>query len=155
MRVKTDEVLKTLTMTDAAAIEVAIKEAGLSLKSVKPEIGNGNYRIILEATDASKLAEIEEATKKKVDISLWNSSISGNTIVWTLPASAQSTLAEQATEQAQRIVESRLDAVGVAEPLVQRHGSQSSHQILVRWTARPERVKNLIGAERSLGCSCR
>jgi preprotein translocase subunit SecD len=152
MRVKTDEVLKNLTMTDAAAIEVAVKDAGLPLKSVKPETADGSYRITLEAADASKLAEIEEAAKKKVDLSYWTSTTSGNNIIWTLPVSAQTTLAEQATEQAQRIIESRLDAVGVAEPLVQRHGSQSSHQILVQMPGLqdPERVKKVIGAESKL-----
>ena len=154
MRVKTDEVLKNLTLADAIAIEKAAKDKGLPVKEVRPETAAGNYRITLEATDASKLAEIEEAAKQKLggDLSIWTSSISGNTIVWTLPPSAQSTLAEQATEQAQRIIESRLDAVGVAEPLVQRHGSQASHQILVQMPGihDPERVKQLLKAESKL-----
>ena len=154
MRVKTDEVLKNLTLADAIAIEKAAKDKGLPVKEVRPETAAGNYRITLEATDASKLSEIEEAAKQKLggDLSIWTSSISGNTIVWTLPPSAQSTLAEQATEQAQRIIESRLDAVGVAEPLVQRHGSQASHQILVQMPGihDPERVKQLLKAESKL-----
>ncbi|HEV7798099.1 MAG TPA: protein translocase subunit SecD [Pyrinomonadaceae bacterium] len=152
MRVKTDEVLKNLTLADAVAIEKAAKDAGLPLKEVKPEVAGGSYRITLEATDPTKLSEIEEAVKKKIDLSDWTSSISGNTIVWTLPPSAQARLAEQATEQAKRIIESRLDAVGVAEPLVQRHGSQSSHQILVQMPGihDPERVKQLLKAESKL-----
>jgi preprotein translocase subunit SecD len=152
MRVKTDEVLKNLTLADAVAIEKAAKDAGLPVKEVRPEAAGGNYRITLEATDPSKLAETEEAVKKKIDLSDWTSSISGNTIAWTLPSSAQARLAEQATEQAQRIIESRLDAVGVAEPLVQRHGSQSSHQILVQMPGihDPERVKQLLKAESKL-----
>jgi preprotein translocase subunit SecD len=154
MRVKTDEVLKNLTLADAIAIEKAAKDKGLPVKEVRPEVSPGNYRITLETTDPSKLSEIEEAAKQKLgsDLSIWTSSISGNTIVWTLPTSAQATLAEQATEQAQRIIESRLDAVGVAEPLVQRHGSQSSHQILVQMPGihDPERVKQLLKAESKL-----
>jgi preprotein translocase subunit SecD len=154
MRVKTDEVLKNLTLADAIAIEKAAKDAGLPVKEVKSETTGGNYRIILEATDPSKLTEIEEAAKQKLgsDLSNWNSSISGNTIVWTLPPAAQAALAEQATEQAKRIIESRLDAVGVAEPLVQRHGSQASHQILVQMPGihDPERVKQLLKAESKL-----
>ena len=152
MRVKTDEVFKSLTLNDASAIETIAKEGGYSVKEVKAETTGGNYRIILEATDASKLNDIEEAVKKKVDLSGWTASISGNTSVWSLPASAQTTIAEQATEQAQRIIESRLDAVGVAEPLVQRHGSHSSHQILVQMPGiqDPERVKQLLKAESKL-----
>jgi preprotein translocase subunit SecD len=154
MRVKTDEVLKNLTLADAAAINKAIKDAGLPAKEATPETSSGNYRIVLEVTDAARLAEIEEAAKKSLgnDQSNWTSSVSGNTIVWTLPPSAQSVLAEQATDQAQRIIESRLDAVGVAEPLVQRHGSQASHQILVQMPGihDPERVKQLLKAESKL-----
>ncbi len=154
MRVKTDEVLKNLTLADAAAIEKTGKDEQLPVKEVKSETTGGNYRIILEATDASKLTQIEESVKKKLgsDVSVWTSSISGNTIVWTLSSAAQSTLAEQATDQAQRIIESRLDAVGVAEPLVQRHGAQTSHQILVQMPGihDPERVKGLLKAESKL-----
>jgi preprotein translocase subunit SecD len=152
MRAKTDEVLKNLTLTDASAIEKAAKDAGFPVKEVRPEATPDNYRITLETNDASKIAEIEEAVKKKIDVSNWNSSVSGTTIVWTLPPSAQASLAEQATEQAKRIIESRLDAVGVAEPLVQRHGAQTSHQILVQMPGihDPERVKQLLKAESKL-----
>jgi preprotein translocase subunit SecD len=152
MRVKTDEVLKNLTLTDANALQTVAKEAGFPVKEVRAETTGGNYRIILEALDASKLNEIEEAVKKKIDFSDWTSSISGTSIVWTLPPAAQTRIAEQATEQAQRIIESRLDAVGVAEPLVQRHGSHSSHQILVQMPGiqDPERVKQLLKAESKL-----
>ncbi|HUS09368.1 MAG TPA: protein translocase subunit SecD [Pyrinomonadaceae bacterium] len=152
MRVKTDEVLKNLTVADAVAIEKAAKDAGLPVTHVTPEVSSGTYRIRLEATDPAKLSEIEEAVKKKIDLSDWSSSISGNTVAWTLPAAAQSAIAEQATEQAQKIIESRLDAVGVAEPLVQRHGSQASHQILVQMPGiqDPERVKQLLKAESKL-----
>ena len=152
MRVKTSEVLKNLTLADASAIEKAVKDAGLPLKEVRPEVSGNNYRIVLETTDASKLQAIEDAAKQKIGADNWNSSTSGNTITWTLPPAAQGVLAEQATEQAQRIIDSRLDAVGVAEPLVQRHGSQSSHQILVQMPGiqDPERVKQLLKAESKL-----
>jgi len=152
MRVKTDEFLKSLTEGNAGAIQVAAKEAGLPVKEVKAETAGGNYRIILEASDPSKFTEIDEAVKKKVDLSEWSMSTSGNIVSWTLTPTAQRALAEQATEQAKKIIESRLDAVGVAEPLVQRHGSQSSHQILVQMPGiqDPERVKQLLKAESKL-----
>lgn len=151
MRVKTAQFLKTLTEGNALAIQNAAKEAGFPPKEVKAET-SGNYRIILEATDATKSNEIVEAVKKKVDLTEWSESISGNTISWTLTLTAQRNLAEQATEQAQRIIDSRLNALGVAEPLVQRHGSNNSHQILVQMPGiqDPERVKELLKAESKL-----
>jgi preprotein translocase subunit SecD len=152
MRVKTDEVLKNLTLNNANAIKKAATDAGFPVQDVTADPSGGNYRIVLQAADASRLADTEAEVKKKIDLTDWSSSISGNTIVWTLPATAQAKLAEQATEQAQRIVESRLDSVGVAEPLVQRHGAQTSHQILVQMPGiqDPERVKQLLKAESKL-----
>jgi preprotein translocase subunit SecD len=152
MRVRTDQFLKKLTEGNALAVQTAARDAGYPPKDVKVEATSGNYRIILEAADPSKLGDIEEAVKKKVDLTDWNSSTSGNTIAWTLTPTAQRALSEQATEQAQRIIESRLDAVGVAEPLVQRHGALSSHQILVQMPGiqDPERVKELLKGESRL-----
>jgi len=152
MRVKTDEFLKKLTENNASAIQGLSKESGLPVKDARADTAGGNYRIILEATDPSKLSEIEEAAKKKVDLNEWSFSPSGSTATWTLNATAQRALAEQATEQAKKIIESRLDAFGVAEPLVQRHGSQSSHQILVQMPGiqDPERVKKLLNTESEL-----
>jgi len=152
MRVKTDDFLKALTKGNEVAIQNAAKDAGFQPKEVKSEAENGNYRVILTLPDGTKLSDVEDAVKKKVDLADWTSSPSGNTISWTLTATAQRTLADQATEQADRIIRSRLDAVGVAEPLVQRHGSQSSHQILVQMPGiqDPERVKQLLKAESRL-----
>lgn len=151
MRVRTDDVLKRLTLGNSVSIEKAAKDAGLPVKEVKSDTANGNYRIVLEVTDASKLADVEESVKR-IELAEWNVSKSGNTISWTLPASAQTRISEQATQQAQTIIESRLDAVGVAEPLVQRHGAQSSHQILVQMPGiqDPERVKKLLSTESKL-----
>ena len=151
MRVKTADYLKSLTESTALAVQASAKEAGFPVKDVKTD-PSGAYSFTLEATDPSKLSEIEDAAKKKVDLVQWPSSRSGNTITWALTASAQRELAEQATEQADRIIRSRLDAVGVAEPLVQRHGAQSAHQILVQMPgiSDPERVKELLKAESRL-----
>lgn len=152
MRVKTAEFLKKLTEGNALAVQTAARDAGYPPKDVKVETTSGNYRIVLEPGDPSKVSEIEDAVTKKVDLTDWTSSVSSNGITWTLAATAQRALAEQATEQAKRIIESRLDAVGVAEPLVQRHGSQSSHQILVQMPGiqDPERVKKLLKGESRL-----
>ena len=152
MRVKVEQFLKTLTMTNASAIQAAGKEAGLPVKDVRPEVGSAAYRIVLEATEPGRSSEIAEAVKKKVDLSEWTESQSGATITWTLGPTAQRNLAEQATAQAHRIIDSRLDAVGVAEPLVQRHGSQTAYQILVQMPGiqDPERVKQLLKAESRL-----
>ena len=152
MRVKVEEFLKTLTETNGNAIRKALEDAGLPVKDVRPEVGSGSYRIVLEANDASQHSAMQETVTQKVGLEDWNASTSGNSIIWTLSPTSQRALADQATEQAKRIIDSRLDAVGVAEPLVQRHGSQTAYQILVQMPGiqDPERVKQLLKAESKL-----
>jgi preprotein translocase subunit SecD len=151
MKVKTDDFLKSLSEGNALAVENAAKDAGVPAKEVRAETA-GDYRIVLTAEDASKLDAIEEAVKKKVDLTDWSVAKSGNTIAWTLTPTAQRNLAEQATEQAHKIILSRLEGVGVVEPLVARHGAQGSHQILVQMPGiqDPERVKQLLKADSNL-----
>jgi preprotein translocase subunit SecD len=151
MRVKTDDFLKNLTENNALAVQNAAKDGGFPAKEVRAETA-GDYRVVLEASDPSNLDAIEEAVKKKVDLSEWSVAKSGGAIVWSLTPTAQRALAEQATEQAHKIILSRREGVGVVEPLVQRHGAQSSHQILVQMPGiqDPERVKQLLKANSDL-----
>jgi preprotein translocase subunit SecD len=150
MRVKTEEYLKRLTEDATTAAQNAAKDAGFDAKEARAETTGGNYRVILQVGDPSKAKEIREAVEKKVNITDhdgWSFSTSGNNLIWTLSGSAQRTLAESATEQALKIIESRINAVGVAEPTLQRHGGQNSHEILLQMPGiqDPEHVKQQLG----------
>lgn len=153
MRVKTEEYLKRLTENNEVAVLNAAKEA-------KDEAGNplpvtdasyvadpGKYQVVLNVSDTSKNDAIIDAVKKKVDLVNWTQSTSGNSIVWTLPTQAQSTLKQQATDQALKIIDSRINAFGVKEPTLQRQGSADSGLILLQMPGveNPERVKTLVG----------
>jgi len=152
MQVQTGTYLKKLTEDLAPALENAAKSAGYNVQSVTPNTSGGNYQVVLTAADASKLSEIRDELPKKIDLSYWTSSVSGNTVTWTLPQGAQRTLSDQAVDQAYRIVDSRINAVGVAEPTLQRHGGQGSNQILLQMPGiqDPERIKKLIAGESRL-----
>lgn len=155
MRVKTEEFLKRLAEDNAVAAENAAKEAGFDVKNARAEIGRDLYRVSMEAADPSKTSAIREAIDKKVELgsnSGWNYSASGGLMSWTLTSSYQRTLADDATTQALRIIESRINALGVAEPTLQTHGAQSSHQILLQMPGvqDPERVKGLLAGESRL-----
>ena len=151
MRVRVDAFLKKLTEDNAAAARKAAEDAGFQIKDARAEI-SGDYRFVLEATDPTKLNDIQNAVKQKVEVTDWSAAVSGSTVSWTLSQAAQRVLAEQATEQAKKIIDTRLDQFGVAEPVVQRHGSQSSYRILVQMPGiqDPERVKQLLKAESRL-----
>ena len=159
MRVKTDEYLKTLTENNAQAALTAAKDARdadgnpLPVTDVASVAENGNYSVRLNLSDPSKADTVIEEVKKKVDFGQWGEpSKSGNSIVWTLGSRAQETMKDQAVEQALKIIESRINAFGVKEPTLQRHGAQSSGQILLQMPGvdDPERIKKLIGAESNL-----
>ena len=152
MRVKTEEYLKKMTENNAQAVEKTAKEQGFPVQEAHADVSNGNYRVVLTATDATKLDEIRDAVANKVDLRDWTASTSGNTITWSLPTAAQRTLSQQAVDQALKIIESRINAVGVAEPTLQTHGATGSNQILLQMPGiqDPERVKKLIVGESRL-----
>jgi preprotein translocase subunit SecD len=155
MRVKTEDFLKRLTEDSATAAQTAAKDAGFEVKDAHADTTPGNYRVILEVADASKAKDARDAVEKKVDLgdrTGWSGSISGATITWTLSGAQQSALATQATEQAYKIIDSRINAIGVAEPTLQYHGGQNSHQILLQMPGiqDPERVKQLLAGQSHL-----
>ena len=155
MRVKVEEYLKRLTEDSAIAAQNAAKDAGFTVTEAHAETGNGNYRVLTTIADASKAKDVRAAVEKKVDIGEnagWSFSQSGATLIWSLNGSTQRTLAESATDQAMKIIDSRINAVGVAEPTLQRHGGQNSHEILLQMPGiqDPEHVKQLLVGESHL-----
>jgi preprotein translocase subunit SecD len=155
MRVKTEEFLKRLTEENFVAAQNAAKDAGFDVKGGRADVGPGNYRVVVEPADASKITEIKEAVEKKVelgDTSVWNYSGSGGVLTWSMTGTAERTLADNATQQALNIIESRINALGIAEPTLQTHGAQTSHQILLQMPGvqDPERVKEVLRGESRL-----
>jgi preprotein translocase subunit SecD len=155
MRVKTEEFLKRLTEDNYVAAQNAAKDAGHEIKGGRADAGPGNYRVVLEPTDPSKAGEIKEAVEKKVefgDTSVWSYSASGGNLTWAMTPTAERVLADNATTQALNIIDSRINALGIAEPTLQTHGAQSSHQILLQMPGvqDPERVKEILKGESRL-----
>ena len=155
MRVKTEEYLRRLTEENYVAAQNAAKDAGYEVKGGQADTSGGTYRVTLEPADASKAEEIKEAVQKKVelgDTNVWGYSASGGRLTWTMTQAAQRTLADNATQQALSIIESRINALGITEPTLQTHGAQSSHQILLQMPGvqDPERVKAILQGESRL-----
>ena len=72
--------------------------------------------------------------------------------MWTLPTQIQTTLKDQAVNQAMQIIDTRINAFGVSEPTLQRHGATNSGQILLQMPGvdDPERVKAILNADSNL-----
>jgi preprotein translocase subunit SecD len=155
MRVKVEDYLKRLTEDSATAAQNAAKDAGFDVKEARAETAGGNYRLSLQVGDPSKIKDIRDAVEKKVDLSDrtgWSFSSSGNTVSWTLKGATEVALGESATDQAMKIIESRINAIGVAEPTLARHGGQNSHEILLQMPGvqDPEHVKQLLAGQSHL-----
>ena len=152
MLVRTDEYLQRLTTENAQAAQLAAQQAGHAVSEPRVEAGGNTFSIALDVQDAARVTEARDAVLQKVDFSQWAETISGNTITWELTTNAQRLLSNQAVDQAMSIIDSRINAVGVAEPTLQRHGAEGSNQILLQMPGidDPERIKRLLGAESRL-----
>jgi preprotein translocase subunit SecD len=158
MRVKTEEYLKRLTENTESALLQAAREAKddsgqpLPVGEASFVAENGVYEITLRVTDPSKSQAVIDAVKKKVDLMNWTQSTSGNAITWSLPKQMQAHLKDQATDQAFKIIDSRINAFGVKEPTLQRQGASDSGLILLQMPGveNPERVKELVKGESRL-----
>ena len=153
MRVQTEDYLKGLTLNNETAALQAAKEAKddsgqpLGVGDASYVAENGVYEITLNVSDPAKAVAVVDAVKKKVDFTNWSQSTSGGALNWSLPKQAQAKLKDQATDQALKVIESRINAFGVKEPTLQRQGSSDSGQILLQMPGveNPERVKDLVG----------
>ncbi len=152
MRVDTNDYLKKLTENNGQAALTAAQDAKLPVTGNSIVGANGTYSVTLNLSDASQAQAVIDEVKKKVDFSSWSESAGANAVVWSLPSTAQTILKNQAVEQALSIIESRINSFGVKEPTLQRHGAESSGQILLQMPGvdDPERVKKLIGAKSNM-----
>ncbi|HEX8559145.1 MAG TPA: protein translocase subunit SecD [Pyrinomonadaceae bacterium] len=155
MQVQVQDYLKRLTEGTALGVQNAARELGYDLREVRPEAADNNYRVVAVAGDSSKVSEMRDQLPRRVndfDPSVWSASVSGATIVWEMTDRAKTELGNRATEDALKIIDTRINALGVAEPTLQAHGSQSSHQILLQMPGitEPERVKDILRSESRL-----
>ncbi|HEX8336690.1 MAG TPA: protein translocase subunit SecD [Pyrinomonadaceae bacterium] len=155
MQVQVQDYLDKLTKNVFQGVQQAARDLGYDLKDVRPEIGGDEYRVVAVVNDRSKIQEIREQLPRRVndfDPSSWTSSVSGDTITWELTDAAKTALSNRATEEALKIIDTRINALGVTEPTLQSHGSTNSHQILLQMPGidDPERIKKLLKSESRL-----
>src|SRR6185503_15331202 len=104
---------------NSVAAQNAAKDAGYEPKGGRADTNPGNYRVVLQLADPSKATEVKEAVEKKIelgDTSVWNYSAQGDSLTWSMTAAAERVLADNATTQALNIIDSRINALGIAEP---------------------------------------
>lgn len=149
MQVKTDDVMKQIGENNARQIEEILKKANIPVKSsASPGLG----QITVELNDAGRFDEAQTKIKNELGPDWEFSKPNATTLSYRLNDVAADERRRQAFDQAMEIIENRVNAFGVAEPTIQKHGPDKAYQILLQLPGvdDPERVKKLIKAESKL-----
>lgn len=149
MQVQTEDVIKTLTDNNVREAEEQLKKAAIPVKAVTtPANGQVNVELVDNARKDEAKTKLENAFGPEWEVS----SPTANTLVFQMTSVAADQRRNQAVNQAIEIIEGRVNALGVAEPTIQRHGGERAYQILLQLPGvdDPERVKNLVRAESKL-----
>ena len=155
MQVQVQDYLRRVTENVYNGVQTAARDLGFEIKEARPEINGDSYRVIVVANDTSRISEMRDQLPRRVndfDPSAWTASVSGNTITWEMTEAAKTSLGKRATDDALKIIDTRINALGVTEPTIQAHGSTNSHQILLQMPGidDPERIKELLKSESRL-----
>src|SRR5215212_3041634 len=155
MQVQVQDYLRRVTENVYNGVQTAARDLGFEIKEARPEINGDTYRVVVVANDTSRMQDMRDQLPRRVndfDPSAWTSSVSGNTITWEMTDRAKTDLGKRATEDALKIIDTRINALGVTEPTIQAHGSANSHQILLQMPGidDPERIKALLQSESRL-----
>jgi preprotein translocase subunit SecD len=145
MQVQADEYIGGITEGNRQKAVSELKKASIPYTDVKVA---ANGLLVVETPDAGKHTEIKDKLLPLFGSSDWEATTSATppAVSFKLNNSAADFYRREATEQAKRIIEQRIDQFGVAEPTSQLYGRQESHQILVQMPGvdDPERVKELL-----------
>ncbi len=151
MQVQAEEAIQAITQGNRQKAEDELKKAGIQFTAVKAP---ANGLVVVETADTSKHSEIRDKVLPFFGSDAWSATTSASppTVSFNLNNAAANQFRREATEQAQIIIERRINQFGVAEPTVQLHGREENHQILVQMPGvdNPERVKELIKGEAKL-----
>jgi preprotein translocase subunit SecD len=148
MQVQVDDALRKRTENNAELAIAKLKEKNLPFTDVKAE---GINTVIVTVPDNTKNADIVRELENNFGAG-WNVTDRGNSIVAVLDEVTANQLRNSDTELAKQIIENRVNAFGVTEPTIQRHGGEGTYQILIQMPGvdDPERVKNTLNADSNL-----
>jgi preprotein translocase subunit SecD len=153
MQVQTNDVIQSISRKNAEAARAKLNEKGWPFNEVAESVDT----VTVTVPDTSKNSDIINELTLNFNSSTpegrgWSASEKGNTIVFSFDEAVQKLERDRATELAKQIIDNRVNAFGVTEPIVQRHGGEGSYQILIQMPGidDPERVKNTLNADSNL-----
>lgn len=148
MQVQVDEAIRKRAEKNAELASAKLKEKNLPFTDTKVE---GSSTVVVTVPDNTKNADIVRELESNFGQG-WNVSDRGGSVVATLDEATANQFRNSDTDLAKEIIENRVNAFGVTEPLVARQGGEGTYQILIQMPGvdDPERVKNTLNADSNL-----
>ncbi len=138
LQVLTEDAINVETDQQLARFEEIFKKSNISYQEANKERPGRFYFKGIAADQEGKIRDlIDQYTRD------WDYTFSGDRLVFTIKPAAAQFLRDQAVNQTLETIRNRVDQFGVAEPIIQRQGSD---RIVVELPGveDPDRVKNLI-----------
>jgi preprotein translocase subunit SecD len=148
LQVQTDDAISAMRNKNVEQARTKLQEKGWPVDKIETPAVD---QIVISVPDTTKNSDIVNELETDFGPG-WKATERGNTITFALDQGEQNRIRDQVTEQSLRIIESRVNTYGVAEPTIQRHGAEGTYQILVQMPGLDdtERVKNLLNADSNL-----
>ena len=144
LQVMVDEAVTAATTSDAAHIQGDLQQNGITVGSVVPDSTRPGS-IVIAGAPADRSGDIRSVLSQRYGNQYDITSGPNNTFTLTMKPSAVADLKKRTLEQAIEVIRTRVDALGVSEPVIQEY-NLGSNQILVELPGvdDPARVKDVI-----------
>lgn len=151
LRAQTDDALKLETETTAERLKEVLRERGISVTSIQP-VDPASFRV--EGVPPAQDAEVRRIADEETGASFQRESGAGGTYTFRLRPNVVVNLRRESVRQALQTIEKRVNALGVAEPIVAQHGT-AGDQILVQLpgVTDVQRAKDIIRSTAQLKLS--
>src|SRR5215471_12614018 len=146
LRVNVDDALKATTNQTIEALRVQMEKDGISVAQIVPTAVDAFEARGVDQAKDSEFRNMIEGTYSDYDI-VSSSSAGAKTYTMKMKMRSAAEYRSQAVDQALRTIENRVNALGVAEPVIQKRGGADEHEIIVQFPGvdDPEYVKGIIG----------
>jgi preprotein translocase subunit SecD len=129
LQVHVEEAVAATVDSDAARIQAALQQAGITVGSVVRDPAHPEA-ILIQGAPPDRVGDIRTTLNNRYSSQYDISSTSGTSWTLTMKAQAVKDLEQRTLEQAIETIRTRIDSLGVSEPVIQEY-NLGSNQILV------------------------
>ena len=129
LQVHVEEAVSATTDSDAARIQSQLQQSGITVGSVTRDPAHSDV-IQIQGAPADRVGDIRTTLNNSYSSQYDISSTSGTSWTMTMKPTAVKDLEQRTLEQAIEVIRTRIDSLGVSEPVIQEY-NLGSNQILV------------------------